>query len=134
MTIEDDLIRDEGVKLKPYRDTAGKLTIGIGRNLDDVGISEQEARFLLSSDLERVRSQLSHEWPWWITRPESAQRGLMNMAFNLGIGGLSKFPRMLACLQAGDYHGAADAALDSLWAKQVGERANRIADLFRSSS
>lgn len=132
MTIQDDLIRDEGVRLKPYKDTVGKLTIGVGRNLDDVGISETEAVNMLTADIERAESALRRNFHWFIIAPEPVQRGLTNMAFNLGMQGLLGFRRMLSCLNAGDYAGAADAALDSNWAKQVGARAQRIADLFRS--
>lgn len=130
--IRDELKRDEGLRLKPYLDTEGLWTIGYGRNLSDRGIDATEAEILLADDIATVCAELDREFPWWVTRPDDAQRGLVNMAFNLGISRLSGFKRMLACLQAGDYGGASDAALDSTWAKQVGERATRIAHLFRN--
>jgi lysozyme len=127
-----DLIRDEGLRLKPYKDTVGKLTIGIGRNLDDVGITENEARYLLENDIGVAMSELDREALWWRDLPEPAQRGLVNMCFNLGWPRLSKFMGMLGALEAGDYHSAAEEALDSRWSAQVGDRARRIADLYRS--
>ena len=63
--------------------------------------------------------------------PEPAQRALANMAFNLGVPRLSQFKNMLSALEKGDYNVAAKEALDSNWAKQVGDRANRIAKVFR---
>lgn len=132
--LKSDLERDEGLRLKPYKDTVGKLTIGIGRNLDDVGISEEEARHLLGNDIEWVVEELDRAMPWWRTMPEPAQRALCNMCFNLGMPTLRQFSNMLAALQAGDYRKAADEALDSRWARQVKGRADRIAGLYRSAS
>ena len=128
-----DLVRDEGLKLKPYRCTAGKLSIGVGRNLDDNGISKSEAMALLDNDLSWVFDDLDRNCPWWRRMPEPAQRGLANMALNLGWPRLSAFRNMLAALQAMDYATAAREALDSKWAKQVGARAERIAALYREA-
>lgn len=122
---------DEGMKPKPYHCTAGKLTIGVGRNLDDVGVSGPEARFMLENDIRRVEKDLGWSLPWWSSLPPSCQQGLANMCFNLGVSGLLKFKRMIQALQSGDYEAAATEALDSLWARQVGERAERIAQQFR---
>lgn len=132
--LKEDLERDEGLRLKPYVDTVGKTSIGIGRNLDDIGISEEEARHLLDNDVEWVIEELDRTMPWWLTMPEPAQRALANMAFNVGLPTLKLFRNMLAALQAGDYRKAADEALDSRWARQVGSRAERIAALYRQAA
>jgi len=128
--MKDELIRDEGLKLKPYRCTAGKLTIGVGRNLDDVGISAGEAMALLDHDIERVIIQLNYHFPWWSELSDARQRVLLNMAFNLGIEGLIKFRNTLALIQDGKYRDAAKAMLDSRWATQVGNRARRLAKMM----
>ena len=120
------------MRLKPYRDTAGKLTIGVGRNLDDVGVSDAEADVLLANDVARVMAGLDRDAPWWREMTEPRQRALANMAFNLGPSGLSRFVALLAALQAGRYAAAADEATNSLWARQVGARATRIAGLLRA--
>jgi len=126
-----DLIRDEGLKTKPYTDTEGFLTIGVGRNLDDVGLSQDEIRYLLSNDIERVIYELDNVAPWWSGMTEARQIALANMAFNLGITRLSKFINMLSALEAGEYERAAKEALDSKWATQVGARAYRIAEQIK---
>ncbi len=126
-TIETDLIRDEGLRLKPYTDTVGKLTIGVGRNLDDVGISDAEARHLLRNDIMAAVRDLDRNIPWWRDLSEGRQRALLNMCFNMGWPTLSAFRKMLAALRTGDYDTAAAEALDSRWARQVGQRADRIA-------
>lgn len=124
------LIVDEGLELKPYRDTVGKLTIGVGRNLDDVGITEGEARTLLSHDIDRVQAEL-HRQPIYRKLDSVRQTVLANMAFNLGTPGLLKFTKMWAALDAGDYRKAADEMMDSLWARQVKGRADRLAKQMR---
>jgi len=131
--ILDDLIRDEGMVLKPYRDTVNKLTIGVGRNLDDVGISEEEARAMLNADVDRAESGLRKTFPWFLTAPEPVQRGLVNMVFNMGLTRLTQFGKMLSALAAKDYDTAAAEAIKSKWATQVGTRAVRIAELFESA-
>jgi lysozyme len=130
MMIDDliaDLRRDEGLRLKPYRCTAGRLTIGYGRNLDDAGITAEEAEFLLRNDVRRVSAELDRDMPWWRDLSPGRQRALANMAVNLGLPRLKEFRLMLSALRRGDYEEAARQALDSRWARQVGDRARRIA-------
>jgi lysozyme len=128
--LQQDLIRDEGLHLKPYRDTAGKLTIGVGRNLDDVGVTRDEALMLLANDIAALPGALDRALPWWRGLDEPRARSLANMAFNLGASRLLEFRRMLGALRAGDYETAAREAMNSKWAAQVGQRANRIAVLI----
>lgn len=130
--LQEDLARDEGCRLKPYRDTVGKLTVGFGRNLDDNGITEPEAHFMLRTDVLRAVSDLDRFLPWWRKMSEPRQRALANMCFNLGIPRLLTFKKMLAALEAGDHETAAREALDSRWAVQVGDRARRIARMIRT--
>lgn len=126
-----ELRRDEGVRLKPYRDTVGKLTLGVGRNIDDVGITSEEADYLLENDIGRAMAELDRALPWWRGLSEARQRALLNMAFNLGLSRLLGFRGMLGALQAGDWGRAAAEALNSRWAGQVGARAQRLAEMIR---
>ena len=128
--LKEELIRDEGLRLKPYRDTVGKLTIGVGRNLDDVGITKDEAMHLLECDIRRVKDDLDHALSWWRGLDDVRQRVLVNMAFNLGITRLLGFKNTLAAIRAGNYVDAAKGMLDSKWAAQVGERATRLAAMM----
>lgn len=120
----------EGERLKPYRCTAGKLTIGIGRNLDDRGITREESAYLLANDIAAEERELLRALPWVATLDEVRQRVLLDMAFNMGIVGLLAFKRTLATIQAGDYQAAATMMLDSRWAKQVGQRAERLSRMM----
>lgn len=125
MNLVDQLKRDEGVRLKPYRDTVGKFTIGTGRNLDDVGISEAEADSLLANDIDRIRKQLA-PYQWYSLLDPVRQGAIENMAFNIGVGDLLHFPHLIAALASQDWPAAAREMADSLWAKQVGDRALRL--------
>ena len=122
----EQLVHHEGLRLKPYRCSAGKLTIGVGRNLDDVGLTEEEALLLLGNDISRVITELDQNIPAFPSLDEIRKRGLVDMGFNLGINRLMKFRRMLAALEAGDWSQAAVETMDSRWARQVGSRAERL--------
>lgn len=126
------LIRHEGLRLKPYRDTVGKLTIGVGRNLDDVGISRDEALDLLASDLARVQTGLDAAYPWWRKLDVVRQHALIDLAFNVGLGGLKTFVLMLAGLRGGAYDEAARELTRSHWADQVGDRSVELARMLRT--
>jgi lysozyme len=129
--LAEDLLRDEGLRLKPYRCTAGRLTIGVGRNLDDRGISESEALLLLDNDIKDCWGRLAAAQPWVLAAPEAVQEVLVNMCFNLGLAGLLAFRQTLALLQVGRHAEAAAEMLRSKWAAQVGARAERLAQRLR---
>jgi lysozyme len=120
----------EGERLKPYRCTAGKLTIGVGRNLEDRGITRDESAMLLSNDIGAMETEVLRALPWVAKLNEVRQRVLVDMAFNMGVVGLLNFKRTLATIEAGDYQQAATMMLDSRWAKQVGQRAERLARMM----
>jgi lysozyme len=120
----------EGERLKPYRCTAGKLTIGVGRNLEDRGITAQEAAYLLGNDITSTQAALLKALPWVGTLDDVRQRVLIDMAFNMGLGTLLTFRRTLAAVQAGQYQQAAAMMLESRWAGQVGQRAKRLSQMM----
>lgn len=127
----DLLLRHEGIKLMPYTCTAGKLTIGVGRNLTDVGISEDEAMLLLENDILTAEKQLKAHLPWVEALPEHQKIALINIVFNIGIYGLLGFKKMLAALQQGDLARTEAEIRDSLWAMQVIRRAEEVISLMR---
>lgn len=123
----------EGLRLKPYYDTVGKLTIGYGRNLTDDGLTADEAATLLSNDIQScVREAQTQNWWPYVENDDAWSRAMVELLFNMGAGGVAGFQVMLACLKAGDGTGAGNALLNSTYARQVGQRAKDIADLFKS--
>lgn len=129
-----DLHFDEGERLKPYIDTVGKITIGVGRNLSDVGISTTESEVMLQNDIDIVLAELNLYFGWVADHPESIQRALANMLFNMGIVKLQGFKNFLAFLQARKYLEASEEMLHSKWATQVGSRAYRLSQLVANTN
>lgn len=125
----------EGLRLKPYKCTAGKLTIGYGRNLEDVGISQAEADMMFERDFAMAESEVKRLCKAnqidWENLIEQRFYVLTDMMFNLGYNRLSKFNKFLYALKTGSYTAAADEMLDSVWAKQVGNRATQLSALMR---
>lgn len=130
-TLQDMLIRHEGLKLKPYTDTVGKLTIGVGRNLDDAGITYGEAMKMLDNDIARCMNECVHAFPWFSDLNDERKAVLLNMCFNMGITKLLKFKKFLEAMSQDNYNVAAIEMMESLWAKQVGRRALELANLMR---
>lgn len=124
-TIEEQLILHEGLRTKVYTCPAGKLTIGVGRNLEDKGITKNEALFLLQNDIAECRNDLRNFW-WFERLDPIRQKVLIDMRLNLGSAGFRKFKKMIACLEIGDYAGASEQMMDSRWYKQVGDRGKRL--------
>jgi lysozyme len=122
---------DEGKRNKPYKDTVGILTIGVGRNLEDVGLRDDEIALMLKNDIAQAELDARSLVPGFDKLTENRKAVLVNMSFNLGKGRLSGFVNTLANINAGNYAQAADGMLASKWAVQVGKRADRLAKLMR---
>ncbi|MFB3816155.1 MAG: glycoside hydrolase family protein [Candidatus Methylomirabilales bacterium] len=125
------LIRHEGRRRRLYRCTAGKWSIGIGRNLEDVGLSDDEVEYLFANDLRRIRGELLAAFPWVATLDPVRQDALLDMAF-MGVGTLRGFTKFLGALQAKDYLTASAEMLQSKWADQVGDRARELAAMIQT--
>ncbi len=130
--LKEMLIRHEGLRLKPYRDTVGKLTIGIGRNLDDVGITREEATMLLNHDIAKVQREVNEAFPWFSSLNGVRKNVVLNMVFNLGLPRFRQFKKAIAAIKAKRWHEAANQMLDSRWARQVGRRARELASMMKS--
>lgn len=125
----DQLKLHEGSRTHAYECPMGYLTIGVGRNIDAVGgigLSEDEIDYLLRNDIERCYRELDR-FSWFMDLDQVRQEALVNMCFNLGFTRLMKFTKMMAAMAEGKYQLASIEALDSKWAKQVGNRAKDIA-------
>ena len=130
-TLEEQLIRHEGYRQFPYKCSADKWTVAIGRNLEDRGISEDEAKYLLHNDIVICKQELKLLFPIVKVLSPTRYNVLINMCFNIGIKRLSGFKKMWQALSVGDYNEASIQMLDSKWAKQVGVRADELASIMR---
>ena len=126
----DQLIRHEGVKLKPYFDTENILTIGIGRNLEGKGLSMDEAMLLLKNDINETIDSLEN-MGFYQKCNDARKIVLINMAFNLGINGLLRFKKMIEAINADNYELAYHEMLDSKWSNQVKGRAHELAKIMQ---
>lgn len=126
------LIRHEGLSLKLYKDSRGLLTIGYGRCIELVGISEGEANYLLENSMGAVVCFCRDKFPWFNSLNDDRQNVLCSMAYNMGSEKLLEFKKMLAAIAAKDFEQAATEMLCSVWASQVGSRATELADMMRT--
>ena len=130
-----ELSGDEGYKKEAYKDSLGNWTIGVGHLLGDSPrmtlIYPFEIEALLVADIKSAEIRLNTYFEKWRELSDNRQRVLLNMAFNLGTK-LFHFVKLRAALNAGDFEAASKEMLDSLWATQVGQRANRLAERMKS--
>jgi lysozyme len=124
------LIKHEGFENFPYSDTVGKLSIGIGYNLSDRGLSDEWINSQYQQDVDYFHKQLS-TFPWFEKLNNDRQIVLVDMCF-MGFKKLLSFKKMIRQLESGDYDFAAEEMLDSKWAQQVGERAKTLAKAMRT--
>ena len=129
-TLVERLIKHEGLRLKPYTCTAGRLTIGVGRNLEDRGITEDEAMMMLQNDIIACRKECYSNFIWYGEMDEVRQGVILEMCFNLGIARLKGFKKMLKACELKNYTLASQEMLTSLWARQVGQRAKNLAKIM----
>lgn len=145
------LCYNEGIRLKPYKCSEGKLTIGVGRCLDTnpltteemsfIGhncreneITKDQAMYLLRHDIEKVKSELDRNLPWWKNLNEDRMYVLIDLCFQLGITGLLKFKNMLKFLSTGFFIQASEELLDSRYARQTPARAQRNAQCIKTGT
>lgn len=129
-----DLIKDhEGTSLSLYRCTAGKWTVGIGRNIEDNGIRQDEADLMLANDIRECRLQLLRAYPWFNALDEVRQAALIDLMFCLGPMRLGGFKKFLAATGRGDWPRAAEELRSSKWFEQVARRGPRVAAMIETA-
>jgi lysozyme len=134
MGLIDLLIKHEGLKLKPYRCTSNKLTVGVGRNLEECGITEEEAMYLLKNDIQNFHEELTERFYFYKYLEGARKDAILNMAFNMGVPRLATFVKALDFMSQRKYAEAADEFLRSRWADQVGNRATEVASMIRTNT
>ena len=118
---------NEGFRSKPYQCTEGVWTIGHGLTW----ITEEESSSILSGRISQLHLQLLDDLDWYKDMPPEVQGVIIEMCFQMGFAGFCKFKKAIANMQDKNWKGAADEMLDSKWAKQTSNRANRLADIVR---
>lgn len=130
--VDSLLKKHEGVRYTLYRCPAGKLTIGYGHNIEDRGISEKCAEFILQEDREIAYRQVKNAVSDFCMLNEARQYVLIDMCFNMGISKLMAFKKMFNALQSKDYALAGKEMLASKWAEQVPVRAKELSKIMET--
>ena len=120
----------EGVETVVYLDTEGIETIGVGRNLKDRGLSDDEIDFMLDNDIIICENELTQSFDWYTDLDDIRKRVLIDMTFNLGMPRLKKFSKMISAIEEKEWTLASKEMLNSKWANQVGNRANRLSEMM----
>lgn len=128
-TLINRIKKHEGFRVKPYRCSAGKLTVGYGRNLDDKGISAEEAELMLLHDVNES-SDAASQFTWFRRLDNVRQGVIIEMIFNLGLPRFLGFKKMIQALRDEDYQEASIQMMDSKWARQVKGRAIMLANIM----
>lgn len=125
------LITDEGLRLKPYKCTGDKLTIGVGRNLEAKGISKAEAMLMLDNDIKDAKDGARRLIRTFDALSDDRKIVIVSMVFQMGERGVSKFRNMIKAIEMQSFDIAAAEMLDSNWAKQTPNRAKRLSDMMK---
>jgi len=125
---------DEGRRKRIYTDTVGKISGGVGRNLTDRGFRDDEINLMLANDVAEAIGECRRLLRNFDSLNEVRQEVLVNMMFNMGYARLAGFKKMLAAVLAGNWAEAERQMLDSKWADQVGDRADRLGTAMRKGA
>ena len=135
--LQNELIRDEGIRLSAYRDSLGNMTIGVGHLIvkgeSFTKISNTEALDILENDISIAERRLTNIFPSWRSLDEVRKRAMLNLTFNLGYK-LAAFKRFLHSAKSEDWEKAADQLMQSRWYKQVKLRGPRIVHAIRTGT
>lgn len=138
------LIEHEGMRDKPYQDTKGIWTVGVGHNMN-VPLSRSAILHILEDDKRDAINDCLHHFPWFADLDDTRKMAMISLRFNLGLGGLLGFRKFLYYMEMGHYTSAADELLyntaadgkrtPTKWSVEVkAKRANDIANMIRGSA
>jgi len=123
LSLLDRVLHNEGFKPKPYKDTAGVLTIGHGLTY----LTRAESRAIVETRLRDLDIKLKKSKPWLLKYPSEVREIIVEMNFQLGVRGTNEFKKMFAALRKRDFKTAAAEMRDSKWYRQTPNRAERMA-------
>ena len=130
--IVDDIKKHEGFRSKVYKCTEGYDTIGYGFAIKDLVLDEDISTLILMRKLHTLLERITIAFPWFKDIDDKAKAVVVNMCYQLGIRGFSKFKKTIYYLETGQYEEASVEMLDSLWAKQTKGRAKELSSIIAS--
>lgn len=129
--LKEQLKTDEGFSATPYKDSVGKLTIGYGRNLDDVQLSLKEADYLLETDINKALLDAEKAVDNFYLLDDVRQEVIINMVFNMGLPRFKGFKKTIKLIENNEFEKASKEMLNSKWANQVGRRALKLSTMMK---
>ena len=132
MNLIDEIKKHEGFRARVYKCTEGYDTIGYGFAIKDLELTEHIADQILMKKLSELNLKIIDRFKWYFTSPQKVQDVVVNMCYQMGISGFSKFKKTIYYLETEQYEEAADEMLDSLWHKQTPNRSKELSDIIRS--
>ena len=130
--IVKDIKKHEGFEPKVYKCTEGYYTIGYGFAIKDLVLDEDIADLILMKKLHKLLQRILIAFPWFKDVDDTAKGVIVNMCYQLGLSGFSKFKKTIYLLETEQYEDASVEMLDSLWAKQTPNRAKELSETLRS--
>ena len=132
MSLLDKIKEHEGFRSSVYQCTQGVDTIGYGFAIKDLELTKEIAEQILIKKIANLESNISKKFEWYHTAPQEAKEVVINMCYQLGLSGFSKFKKTIYLLETEQYEEASVEMLDSLWAKQTPRRAKELSEVIRS--
>ena len=131
MSLIDEIKLHEGFRSKPYKCTEGYLTIVYGQRLDYIEVDEETAEKWLMEKVDKIKNKLDLKFSWYSKAPQEVQDIVVNMSYQMGVSGFSKFKKTIKYLEQGLYHKASSEMLDSLWSRQTPERSKELSERLK---
>ena len=122
----------EGFRSRVYKCTEGYDTIGYGFAIKDLYLSEGISELILKEKVTNLRLRIEKKFDWFNEVPREVQEVLLEMSYQMGVSGVSKFKNALKHMRNGDWIKAADEMLLSRWYKQTPKRAKELSDIIRA--
>ena len=131
MSLIDNIKKSEGFRSKVYKCTEGYDTIGYGFAIKDLHLDEDICDMILERKLAELKIRVVRQFPFFDNCPEEVQDVLMEMCFQIGVKGVSKFSKTIDHIMRKDYRAASVEMLASKWATQTQNRAKKLSDQMK---
>tara|TARA_R100000808_G_scaffold1621_1_gene7182 strand:+ start:53 stop:550 length:498 start_codon:yes stop_codon:yes gene_type:complete len=128
MSLTESIKKHEGYVGIVYKDSLGIDTIGYGFAIKDLELDEDICEIILERKLKELETRVNLKFKWFMYMPQEIKDVIMEMCYQLGVGGVSKFKKTIAYLQNKQWEEASVEMLDSLWAKQTPNRAKELSN------
>tara|TARA_Y100000593_G_scaffold5586_1_gene10981 strand:+ start:6 stop:410 length:405 start_codon:yes stop_codon:yes gene_type:complete len=132
MSLLERIKHHEGFRSRPYRCTENVLTIGYGFAIKDLEIDEDIAEMILMRKLDDLMNRIQKKFHWWRSAEDEVKDVVVEMCYQLGVSGFSKFKKTISHLENKRYGKASVEMLDSRWAKQTPNRAIELSNIIKN--